>query len=109
MIVMDMPRLVTHLGERKHHCHVISTVNSLELVLFCHQLKIPARWIQDRGQRNEHLDLFNSKIRRAVKLGIVQVSNGKLVEYIQAKERHMAEIRAMADRLEGHLRERGKL
>lgn len=106
MIIMDTPRSTIHHGQRKMHSHLISTESHEELEEFTlNVIKMPLRWIQDAGTPRAHLDLFNSKIQRAITLNVKTVTRKELMVAIQKKE----EAKKTADRLEKHLRDTGAL
>ena len=83
-IYMDIPRDIR--GEFKNYrksSHVMSDLigeaGTKELITFGEGIGLWEKWLQKRGDPQEHFDLFDSRVDRAIAAGATVVSGRDLI------------------------------
>lgn len=92
MIVFDTPRSMSgelakgRLQKFKMTSHCASTLIGLEgtteLLNFGRRIDLYARWLQHRGEDQEHFDLFDGAIRRAKGAGATEITSRELLSLV---------------------------
>ena len=91
-IIFDPPQLYNARYGRT--CHLMSDQpgpkGSDELLAFARRIGMPARWIQKAGGPDEHFDLFEARLFKAVQAGATKVTRFRIHEVLVAKRLAMA-------------------
>lgn len=87
MIFLDRPRVwKKSLGPSTH---LVSDqpgeAGTWELVQFAKSLGMKAGWIQKKGTRHEHFDLWGKKIQQAIDQGAEMIEGRDLVRLMRSK------------------------
>lgn len=73
--------------------HLISDLpgeeGTAELVAFAERIGLRRRYLQSRGTRHEHFDIWGIKIQRALEAGALQIDKRRIVEIFRKKQEAM--------------------
>lgn len=67
-------------------CHMIAD-SQQELLSWAARLGVQQKWIQKKGEPNEHLDICKSKRDLALKLGAVELTNRELARKVMERRK----------------------
>lgn len=100
-IVFDPPAMYD--AKYGRTCHLISdqagAKGSAELAEFARRIGMPARWLQKAGCPDEHYDLFEGRVAKAIAAGAIRVSRFRIREILESKRR-VASAKEMDERNE---------